>query len=184
VLGGQWFDAWEPLLAYLRRHAPAIARRVRAVEQARAAFVAAEAQGSPAAVEVARRALRSATERLAGNRSKLQGMLAEIYVTHWKTWRDQVEAYRDLAEAEIAHRPGRWEVRPVAGDLRLDGKEVWDEAILLVRTDVDPGLAEIFLAAQFKAEKQDTALEQVLHDAAREFRPGKRTSTPVVTWRE
>jgi hypothetical protein len=54
----------------------------------------------------------------------------------------------------------------------VDGRECWDEAVLLVER-LRPGMkglprAELVMAAQYKVEKRVTALEQIGRDVARE----------------
>ncbi|MEJ2863226.1 hypothetical protein [Actinomycetospora flava] len=180
VFGPDRFDAWLPALRYLEENAEGIARRARAVETARKALD--QATGDPAAVKAAEEAMRKARRALQGDRSKLQGTLAELYVTRWKDWKVQMEAFVDLGRTEVARLKGVWEVVPVSGDLLLDGKQTWDAAVLLVRKDTKPQQVQLLMAAQFKAEKTDSALKQILLDMERETRGGKYTRAPIVSW--
>lgn len=90
-----------------------------------------------------------------------------------------MDSWREVAGLEARTLGRGWEVRRVVGDLYIDGAESWDEAILLVNPRMKQ--AKLFLAAQYKVEKQVTALKQVQNDALRETTPGR---LPKLTFRD
>ncbi|MDQ0605401.1 hypothetical protein QF037_009746 [Streptomyces canus] len=171
VLGGEWADSWEPIFGHLRRYAVGIAERARQVRAAEAALESARKTGKTTAVRAAEQALRHAKRVLGGSTSKVKGLLGEAYVPRWSGWKVQMDSWREVAELEARALGREWEVRRVVGDLYIDGAESWDEAILLVNPRTKQ--AKLFLAAQYKVEKQVTALQQVQNDALRETTPGR-----------
>lgn len=170
VLGGEWADAWEPTFRYLRDNAEKIAASVRALRAAESALAQVRQTGSAIAIRAAEEELLRARRSFNSHLSKIKGRLGEAYVPRWKGWKVQMKGYLEVAEREARTLPGpgRWEVRRVFGDLRLNGSETWDEAILLLNHDTVPPQAKLFLAAQYKVEKQDTALDQIINDLRRE----------------
>jgi hypothetical protein len=166
TLGGQWADAWEPTFAYLRDNAINIAPRIRAVRSAEAALDAARTSGSATAIRAAERAVETARQRVDGYLSPVKGRLGEAYVPRWDAWKIQMEGFLEVAQREARASGRGWEAQRVVGGLRLDGAEAWDEAILLVNRRT--GHAKLFLAAQYKVEKQVSALTQIENDILRE----------------
>lgn len=183
VLGGQWADGWEPTFRYLRENAVRIAPAVRRVRAAEAALVGARKTGPAIAVRAAEEELRSARKVVGGYASKVKGSLGEAYVPNWADWTIQMDSYLELAAREARSLPGTWEARRIVGELRIDGAEAWDEAILLINRDTRPPQAKLFLAAQYKVEKHDSALEQVRNDVLRETATASG-NLPRVSYRE
>jgi hypothetical protein len=183
VIGGAWAEGWEAVFTYLRENEAALAERAKELQAAVDELAAAEAAGDVARVAAANGALSQARSRIGGYRSKIKGLLGEAYAPRWQSWLISLQGYLEIARRSAASLPGEWEVVPVVGDLRLEGKEVWDQAILLVRQG-QPGRAaeaRLFLAAQFKVEKQISALEQIENDVLRETTPGATSRLPVLT---
>jgi hypothetical protein len=181
ALEGDWEEGWEPVFAYLRRHAPGMAERVRAQRAAESAVEQVRKTGSVTAVRAAEEAARRARRSSGADLSKLKGLLGEAYVPRWHEWKLQVQGYAEIAQREAKALPGRWEVRPVVGGLFIDGAEAWDEAILLVNRDTNQ--VKLFLAAQYKVEKRVSALGQIENDVLRETATSAGR-LPQVTFRE
>lgn len=183
VLGSQWADGWETTFRHLRENAVGIAGAGRELRSAVSALDEARAGGSAVLVRAAEARVQRARRRAHGHLSRIKGHLGEAYVPRWSAWQIQVDGFLDLARREVARRPGHWEVRRVTGDLRIGGRQAWDEAVLLVRRDVSPPSAELFLAAQFKVEKRVSALRQVHDDARRETALVRHTAPVVLSFR-
>lgn len=166
TLGGQWADGWEPTFRYLRDHAAKIADRVQNLRTAQSELEAARKGGSVTAIRAAEREVRRARDSANGFLSKIKGLLGEAYVPRWEAWNVQMDGYLELAGREAKALGPKWEVRRIVGELRIDGAEAWDEAILLVNREA--GQAKLFLAAQYKVEKHISALKQVENDVLRE----------------
>jgi hypothetical protein len=121
-------------------------------------------------VRAARAALRKNRESYMGYLRKLQGTLFEAYAARSRAWLSATgKKLREARELAATLGPG-WKAIRVTGGLRIGGREAWDEAILIVRQQKDrtAGEAILFMAAQFKAEKQLSAIRQTIRDAARE----------------
>jgi len=166
ALGGQWADGWEPTFRYLRDNAAKIAARAQDLRTAEAGLEAARKGGSVIAIRAAEREVRRARDSANGYLSKIKGLLGEAYVPRWEAWNVQMDGYLELAGREAKALGRNWEARRVMGELRIDGAEAWDEAILLVNSET--GQAKLFLAAQYKVEKHVSALKQVENDVLRE----------------
>ena len=179
VIGGQWTAGWEACFTYVRQNAVAIAARADELRAARSALQQAQAAANPAAVAAAEAVLTKARQRTGGFVSKIKGLLGEAYVPRWESWNIQMESLVEIAGREAARLPGKWQVRRVVGNLRIDGKEAWDEAILLIRLDRRPAEAKLFAAAQYKVEKEVSALGQIENDVIRET--AHNTKPPILT---
>jgi hypothetical protein len=184
VIGGAWREGWEPAFTYLSQNLAELAQRGKRLKAAREALQQALAAGNPAAVAAAKQAELAARQSAGGYLSKVKGLIGEAYVPRWKNWLIQIESFEEVAQRAAAELPGQWTVRPIAGNLRLDGAETWDQAILLARAGSpgSPPRAKLFLAAQFKVEKQVTALEQVERDAIRETATSAERALPFLTF--
>jgi hypothetical protein len=184
VIGVGWREGWEPAFTYLSQNLGELAQRGKRLKAAREALQQALAVGNPAAVAAATEAELAARQSAGGYLSKLKGLIGEAYVPRWKDWLVQIESFEEVARREAAELPGQWTVRSIAGNLRLDGAETWDQAILLTRAGSpgSPPRAKLFLAGQFKIEKQVTALEQVERDAIRETATSAERALPFLTF--
>lgn len=114
---------------------------------------------------------KQAMKALEGYRSKLKGLLGEPYSLRSPAW--IARRRRHLREAwKAAKRLGPdYEVIKVAGEIKLNSKETWDEVILIVKKAGRAGEAPeaiVHTAAQTKVEKQISAVEQILQDRLRE----------------
>ena len=178
VIGAEWTAGWDSIFRYVREQAPEIASAERRYLNAMEGLENALKRGETKAIRAARQALTDAKQSRSGYFSKIKGLLGEAYVPRWSNWTLQREAFLEKAQG-IAERLGpKWKVRHAVGDIRLDGKEAWDEAIFLVREDT--GEARLFVAAQFKAEREISAAEQVGRDIAREA--GGLAETPKLSF--
>jgi hypothetical protein len=170
TLTGRWEDGWEPTFAYLRDHAVNIAARARELKAAEAALAQVKTSGTPAAIVAAEQAVSEASSRVAGYLSKVKGLLGEAYVPLWRNWKVQMDSWLEVAQREAKALGRGWEAQRVVGNLRIDGSEAWDEAILLVNRETKQ--VKLFLAAQYKVEKQVSAITQAQNDALRETATG------------
>jgi hypothetical protein len=166
TLKGRWEDGWAPTFAYLREHAVNIAARARELKAAEATLAQVKSSGTSAAIQAAEQAVKEASGRVAGYLSKIKGLLGEAYVPLWRNWKIQMDSWMEVAQREAKALGRGWEAQRVVGDLRIDGAEAWDEAILLVNRDTKQ--VKLFLAAQYKVEKQVSAITQAQNDALRE----------------
>lgn len=175
VLGQGYSDGWEPAFAYVLSNLPNIRAADDAYLEALQRLAKAGATDQAAAT-----ALTRAKQARAGYTSKIKGLLGEGYVPRWEGWILQRDSLLEIAMrraeelTEQSRRMGlgdEWVAVPVIGDLRIDGLESWDEAILLVqkpRTGAQRREARLFMAAQYKVEKRVSAVKQVQRDADRE----------------
>jgi hypothetical protein len=126
-----------------------LAQRGKRLKAAREALQQELTVGNPAAVATAKQAELAARQSAGGYLSKVKALIGEAYVPRWKDWLIQIESFEEAAQRAAAELPGQWTVRPIAGNLRLDGAETWDQAILLVRAGSagSPPRAKLFLAA-------------------------------------
>lgn len=184
VIGGEWHEGWDDVYRYARANATSIAQAERRYIQALREFEAASAAGDPDALRRARQALKDAQSGRSGFHSKIKGTLGEAYAPRWSAWREQRESLIEAAGRLATSLPGNWEVRTFAGNVRLDDAEAWDEVILLVGRTAPggPPEAKLFMAAQYKVEKQVTAIKQVTErDVIRESAGLQRTQLPLLT---
>jgi hypothetical protein len=183
VIGVQWSEGWDEVFEYLRRHAGKIGDRAKQLAAAEQALQAARKAADPKLIQQAEAAVAAAKKSLRGYHSKVKGLLGEAYIQRWKGWRLMREGYLEEAERAAASLGHGWQVRHVAGGVRLDGKEAWDEVILLVREGAPgrPAEAKLFLAAQHKVEKHISSLGQVEEDFLREMASPKATKLPFLT---
>jgi hypothetical protein len=173
VIGTAEDGGWQGACTYLAENATGIAEAERSYAQA----VTRAAQQPSAAADAA---LEAAARSRAGYHSKLKGLLGEAYAARCAEWVDLREAFFELAArraeelnraARRAGSPTRWEVVTARDTLRIDGREAWDEAVLIVEK-LRPGMgrprAELVVAAQYKVENRVSALAQIERDVARE----------------
>jgi hypothetical protein len=175
VIGPGHTEGWDPAFNYLAENI----QRIKAVEDRYAAAVAKVGKGD-GSLQAAQEELRAALEQRGGLHSKLKGLLGEAYASRCEEFLLIRDAFLDLARhrAEVlnaeAKRLGssiRWKAVTVKGDLKIGTREVWDEAVLLVQ-EVGPGVrrpkAELVMAAQYKVERDVSALPQITRDVGRE----------------
>lgn len=107
-----------------------------------------------------------------GHLSKVKSLLFEAYVGFSKVWARRMVAVLRAAEKKEAARLGpEWKATRVKGGLRyMNGRETWDEAILLIHIDASGThtKAIVFATAQIKAEKDISVIHQILIDVLRE----------------
>ena len=181
AVGGEWAGGWEATFTYLRNHATKIAARARTLRSAQKALDDLRKSGTATttALRAAEDDVRRAGRALDGFLSKVKGLLGEAYVPRWKTWNLMMDGYLEVARREARALGRGWEPQRVVGGLWVDGAEAWDEAILLVNRQT--GEAKLFLAAQYKVEKQVSALKQAQNDLGRETAIGA-DKLPTVTF--
>ena len=165
VLGDEWNAAWEAAYTYLAAHAESLRLHIARLKQATAAAAAAGDSGF--AATAAQAELDSARSAFGGQLSNLRGAIFEAYVSRWDGWLKEVNRVMRLAEQELAKLPAGWRVTRVVGGMRLNGKLVWDEAILLVE-DGGQRRARLFMAAELKNEGTLSAPDQILRAITRE----------------
>lgn len=172
VIGPSHTEGWDAAWAYLAKNGQGISE----AEEAYAGLLARAQKGESVADE-----LKSAAARRNGYRSKVKGTLGEAYATRCSELADLRDAFFELAQHRVdelnklAKRSSsgrRWKVITAKGDIRIDGLEAWDEAVLIVE-ELRPGMtglpkAELVMAAQYKVEKEVSALNQIRRDAGRE----------------
>ncbi len=175
----------EPIYEYLAklsdRQRPLIkqtATRVMKLEEAKAAAMAQGQMELANKIEERIEQAWAETDNLV--RNKLKGVINELYTSKWAGWAAQRVKLLDeaVAVAERLPQPPGWDVIPVSGatsgPIRLDGLEIWDEAVLIVERLAAPGRprAMLFAAAQLKAERDVSAIGQVIGDITKRERPG------------
>lgn len=116
-------------------------------------------------------------------RNKLKGLVNEVYTSTWTEW-TTIRAQRlDEAVRFAGNLPPLggatgWDVMLLSGatgsPIRLDGREIWDEAILIVERGTSGKMprAILFNAAQLKAERDVSAIAQTIGDITDRERPG------------
>jgi hypothetical protein len=182
VIGDAQTEGWNPAFEYLAENSEKIAGAERRYADAAAKV----AKGGDAK---AVKELEAAAKSRDGYHSKVKGLLGEGYASQCKEFLDLREAFYDLAKHRVAelNRQARrlgtdveWEVVLAKGTLKIDGKEAWDEAILIVEK-LRPGLkrprAELVMAAQYKVEQRVSALAQIKDDVTRE---AGKLGTPAI----
>lgn len=106
-----------------------------------------------------------------GHLSKVKSLLFEAYVGFSRVWARRMVAVLRAAEKEAARLGPEWKATRVKGGLRyMNGRETWDEAILLIQIDASGThtKAIVFATAQIKAEKDISVIHQILKDVLRE----------------
>ena len=176
VIGPGHTEGWDAAFTYLADNI----QQVKQVEERYAAALSGVAKGQDQ-MAAAEQELKAALQQRQGLHSKLKGLLGEAYASRCEEFRLIRDAFLDLARHRVdllnaeAKRLGsatRWKAVTVRGDLRIDGLEVWDEAVLIVE-ELGPGTgrlprAELVMAAQYKVERDVSALGQITRDVARE----------------
>lgn len=165
VLGDEWNAAWDAAYTYLAAHTESLRLHIARLKQATAAAAAAGDSGF--AATAAQAELDSARNAFGGQLSNLRGAIFEAYVSRWDGWLQEVNRVMRLAEQELAKLPAGWRVERVVGGMRLNGKQVWDEAILLVE-DGGRRHARLFMAAELKNEETLSAPDQIIRAIKRE----------------
>jgi hypothetical protein len=176
VVGPTAEGGWRPVAEYLAENQATVAKAER--RYAAATRAAKERPGGASARE-----LQVATKARQGYHNKVKGALGEAYVSRCAEWTDLRGGFVDVARRRAAQlnqmavrqgSPTRWTtlVATLDGRISIDGKDAWDEAVLIVE-QVRPGMnrlrrAELVAAAQYKVEKRVSALEQVISDVERE----------------
>lgn len=140
-------EAWHPVMKYLSDNGPEMQRATNGLTG------------------------KEAVKALEGYQRKLKGLLGEAYSLRSPAW--IIRRKRHLKEAWKAARrlgPG-YEVIKVAGEIKLNSRETWDEVILIVKkaggADEVPE-AIVHTAAQTKVEKRLSAIDQIIRDRLRE----------------
>src|SRR5262249_23277049 len=118
-------------------------------------------------------------------RNELKGRINEVYSSNWAGWIYERRKLLDEAVAVAAklQPPTQWHVALVSGStgsaILLNGKEFWDEAILIVEGAFKEGTppqklprAMLFVAAQFKAERDVSGIGQIINDITVREKPG------------
>ena len=188
VIGDEWRQGWSDIYAYLCNNADAIARRGKDIEAATAAQALVHQAGDAFRMRAAAKALDRARDSLGGYRNKIKGLVFEAYVPRWDGWLQVINRAETLAQAQLRELAGNrkdWTSRRVIGSLRLDGREIWDEAVILTREAqaVEPAQAVLVMSGQYKAQKLVTGPGQIPADWWREF--GGETSrgrAPVLSF--
>ena len=161
VVGDQGESGWGRVFSFCAKYKPTIAQTAARLRAARAVYDAAPTAANAKLLSRAKQ----------GIFWKIRGGLAEIYVNYWSVWRIQQDSLVELAKV-TARRLGRgWRAQPFAGGALIDGKEAWDEGVLLLRppspSDRLP-VAVLHSSVQVKVEGEVTALAQTIRDRTRE----------------
>lgn len=115
-----------------------------------------------------RMALLKEIESAKGIQSGIKGLLGEIYLARWPTLRAEVD--KALVQAsEVAAAMGEgWEAMHVVGNIKIDGKDAYDQAVILV--NLEKQKVVIHTAVQMKVERKLSAFHQIERDVSRERR--------------
>jgi hypothetical protein len=108
-------------------------------------------------------------------RNGLAGYLGEALVRRWEVWqREKQRAYRGavkLAQDLQQEVGGEWTALSPAGEILLDGRKTWDEAIIVARKpEKGVGIREarLSMGAQIKVVRDWRPIDQIVNDQARE----------------
>ena len=162
---------WEELVAYLAEHAKKISADAAKLHK----LLEQQATAKPGSSLA--KSLPKKINEVSGFRNKIKGFLGEIYLANWHRWHEQLEfAFQNAQRmARFEMSPGYEAVR-ISGGLKIDGREAWDAAVLLINRRERSVV--LHTAAQVKVEKELSALKQIIRDRLREV--GKDKSIPRV----
>ena len=181
AVGNQLGDGWAPVFDYCARNAQGIASAAKRLGDIETKIAHLKVIPPVLGYELLR-----ARRRAGGYLYPIRGMLGEIYLYHWERWLVQLDSFRLLAEHDLRKLSRDWDPEPIvfSGGMRIDGKEAWDQGILLVKPPAPGDLltrAAIHTAAQMKVSKQQylPALLQTIKDRLRER--GKGIDPPILS---
>lgn len=114
----------------------------------------------------------------------IRGVLAEIYLHHWKPWLLLNSSLEELAEASARKLGKEWRPKAFSGNALINSQKTWDEGILIIKS---PGpndkipRAVLHTAVQVKVENELSALSQIERDLKREREVGKSSKLPILS---
>lgn len=115
------------------------------------------------------KAMRQLNMNFGGLRWGVRGKLGELLLSTWPQWQREVRRRMGRARAIAATLPppGAWQVVYRPGRLAVEGREAWDEAILILNQDSRQAIIDT--TAQIKVIPRAGVLAgQTLNDQARE----------------
>ncbi|MDP2330956.1 MAG: hypothetical protein Q8M19_09710 [Reyranella sp.] len=114
-----------------------------------------------------RTALLDTVKSARGIQSSIKGMLCEIYAARWPPLQRAVKESLDDARTVAHNLGGNWEALHVVGDIKINGKDAYDQAVILVNWHDNSVI--VHTAVQIKAERGKLSVfEQLGNDIRRE----------------